>query len=185
MNEMNQFNYLNQFNQIHHIFQIQSFKPIQPINNNENQEYNQNEITKQKEPTLIEIFDDSDFEYIQCQKQIKLTSRELFETSKYFKSTKDFINLEFATKKCKGNMEKFKTNPITLTEQNKKYFPNVTTLNIFSQRGNQIDWNNYSKIIIWYELRIPDVRKFTLHYCHHVEYKRIIFTKQDVRNYLG
>ena len=55
-----------------------------------------------------------------------------YHISKWFTSIEDFINLELAVKKCKGNVSKFTYNPVPLTLKTRHIFPSLKTLHIYS-----------------------------------------------------
>ena len=56
----------------------------------------------------------------------------VFIASRHFESIQDFINLEMAVKRFRGNLEKFHYNPISLTEELLPFFPNVQTLHLYN-----------------------------------------------------
>ena len=60
-----------------------------------------------------------------------LDSNCLFLASMWLSSITDFKNLEYATKRAQYNSEKFTTNPIAMTPQIRKVFPNVNTLSLY------------------------------------------------------
>ena len=62
----------------------------------------------------------------------KLGPYQLMVASQYFNSIDDFKHLELATKKAKGNMEKFHFNPISLTKDTIDYFAQLETLHVYS-----------------------------------------------------
>ncbi|ELP89632.1 hypothetical protein EIN_201570 [Entamoeba invadens IP1] len=61
-----------------------------------------------------------------------LTSRDIFQISKYFKNTSDFFNIEMVCKKCRENNTNFISNPIPLTPQNLKIFAYIKTFNVYT-----------------------------------------------------
>ena len=77
---------------------------------------------------------------------------QLMITSKYFDSINDFKNLELATKKAKGNMEKFHYNPIPLDRETRKYFTSLETLNIYRKGDEEFRDEHFYKRIIHYRI---------------------------------
>ncbi|ELP89651.1 hypothetical protein EIN_349310, partial [Entamoeba invadens IP1] len=59
--------------------------------------------------------------------------------SKYFKTIKDFINLEFVCKKFSNNMKKFHFNPIPLNCKTLEYFSNIETLHLWQKEDENFD----------------------------------------------
>ena len=99
----------------------------------------------------------------------KLGSYQLMITSKYFDNINDFKNLEYATKKAKGNMEKFHFNPLSLTKETRKYFTSLETLHIY-KRGDE-------------EFRDEKFYKRILHY--DIDYEEYLRKKQEDDEYLN
>ena len=89
----------------------------------------------------------------------KLGSYQLMITSKYFDDINDFKNLEYATKKAKGNMEKFHFNPIPLTRETRKYFTHLETLHVYNEGDEEFRNEHFYKRIIHYEIDYEDCLK--------------------------
>ena len=58
----------------------------------------------------------------------KNASKILNIVSKYFESFQDYFHLEMSTKKCKGNCERFRYNPISLSSSTIQFFPNIVSV---------------------------------------------------------
>ena len=63
----------------------------------------------------------------------KLTKQCIFLASFYFDSIEDYINVEKCSKKFRGNMERFSINPISVTHQTIKFFPNIQSLCFYDE----------------------------------------------------
>ncbi len=65
---------------------------------------------------------------------VQLDEHSAMIVSKYFKTKEDFKNLELACKKFGDNIEKFRYNPIPLTDKKTRgLFPNLETQYIYSE----------------------------------------------------
>ena len=73
-------------------------------------------------------------------------------TSKYFESIMDFKHLELATPKAKGNMEKFRYNPISLNKQTRHYFNHIETLHVYRRGDEEFRDEQFYKRIIHYDV---------------------------------
>lgn len=74
----------------------------------------------------------------------------LMIVSKYFKTIDDFKNLELATPKAYGNMEKFRFNPISLTKDTIKFFTHLETLHVYNKDDDHFTNRHFWKRVIWY-----------------------------------
>ena len=86
----------------------------------------------------------------------KLGVYQLMIASKFFEDINDFKNLEYATKKARGNMEKFHFNPIPLTKETRKYFTNLETLHVYNKGDEEFRDEKFYKRIIYYEIEYDD-----------------------------
>ena len=91
----------------------------------------------------------------------KLGPYHMMIASKYFESIDDFKNLEFATPKAYKNADKWHMNPIPIKPEQLRYFPNLETLHLYTQREIDI-WKSYygdtkklKKIEVWKQY--PDI----------------------------
>ena len=80
----------------------------------------------------------------------------IFIASRFFNTLQDFINLEMAVKRFRGNLDKFFHNPISLTEETMKFFPNVKTLHVYKKsdrllKGGRIQWYFIWHEVDWYQ----------------------------------
>ena len=77
----------------------------------------------------------------QCYNTMKrrLGVYQLMIASKYFETIDDFINLELATPKARGNMEKFHFNPIALDSWSRQFFTSLETLHLYSEDDETFD----------------------------------------------
>ena len=78
----------------------------------------------------------------------KLNLQCIHQASKYFKSLDDFINIEKAHKKFRGNMELFKYNPISLDAKTKKFFPNIETYHLYEKGDRKIKTKKLKEYVI-------------------------------------
>ena len=91
----------------------------------------------------------------------KLGSYQLMIASKYFESITDFKNLEYATKKARGNMEKFHFNPIALTEETIHFFAQLETLHVYNEGDKEFRERKFYRRIIHYALDYSDYMRRT------------------------
>ena len=82
----------------------------------------------------------------------KLGPYHLMVVSQYFEDINDFKNLEYATKKARGNMEKFHFNPIPLTKESIKYFSQLETLHVYKKSDEEFRDEKFYKRIIHYSV---------------------------------
>ena len=82
----------------------------------------------------------------------KLGPYQLMVASQYFESIDDFKNLEYATKKARGNMEKFHFNPIPLNKKTIKYFTQLETLHVYNKGDEEFRNRKFYKRIIHYRV---------------------------------
>ena len=101
-------------------------------------------------------------------------------TSKYFNSIEDFIHLEMATKRFRGNMEKFHYNPIALTSKTFSFFPNIETYHVYDIDDEISNSNKIEKYVIWYKLNYHQslVEKMKGNEC-----KNVCYTEDDKKKY--
>ena len=92
----------------------------------------------------------------------KLGPYQLMIASQYFRDINDFINLEFATKKARGTMEKFHFNPISLTKETIDYFSQLETLHVYNRGDEEFRERKFYKRIIHYELDYSKYLKRTV-----------------------
>ena len=97
----------------------------------------------------------------------KLGPYQLMVASQYFELIDDFKNLEYATKKARGNMEKFHFNPIPLNEESIKYFIHLETLHVYNQGDEEFRDKHFYKRIIHYPMK-------------YIEYLRKEKAKEDI-----
>ena len=149
-----------QFQQIN-TFHYHSITEIQQVN-----QYNEN--------TQIQFHQQSN----------TLTGNELHIVSKYFESFQDYFHLEMSTKKCKGNCERFRFNPLSITSETIYFFPNIKFLHLYFPSDKIITDKNIKKIINWNRIGYYESEKLTTEMEHlsiGIECKRIVYTKQDKR----
>ena len=76
--------------------------------------------------------------------------------SQYFETINDFINIEIATPKAKGNMAKFHFNPIPLDEWSRTLFTSLQTLHLYDEKDERFEEENLYKSIIHYEVEYSE-----------------------------
>ena len=130
------------------------------------------------------------------QNQNKLNSNHLHLVSRYFETLEDFISLEFALKKCRGNLERFTFNPISIDEDTIRFFPNLTELHLYRENDEIIQFNSLQsldeneensnkenkqieKIVVWCGIGYVQSLKMAKLVENEIEYKRLIYTKED------
>ena len=101
----------------------------------------------------------------------------IFIASRYFESIEDFINLEFVCKRLRGNMEKFHYNPINLTINNAKYFPNIETQFIYENNYEFITGAKIQQYCSFVPISYEDSLKMNEE--RKIEFKKIYFTTKD------
>ncbi|ELP94705.1 hypothetical protein EIN_109170 [Entamoeba invadens IP1] len=125
----------------------------------------------------------------------RLSSYHIMIVSKYFKTIKDFINLELVCKKYGGNMEKFHFNPIPLNRKTIRYFPNIETLCLWNKKddtfGNKFMINTeenkhcenktglkieFFRIIVWFNVDFETVNR---NKNRNIEFKNVTYTQND------
>ena len=94
---------------------------------------------------------------------------QLHQIAKYFPTIQDFINLEIATNNT-SIMTSFSYNPISLSEQTIKYFPNIKTLHYYSAEDVHFPEEQYEKIVHHYMVNFEEF--FTSNLQLH-EYKQV------------
>ncbi|GAB1220983.1 hypothetical protein ENUP19_0061G0146 [Entamoeba nuttalli] len=106
---------------------------------------------------------------------------EIMIVSMYFNDINDFINLELAVKRFKGNMERFHFNPISLTTKTLKYFPSLETLHLYNRNDKELHNKQIIKYIIWYKVSYTYYMKHKSNTLR--EFKNITFNEDDVTNF--
>ena len=76
----------------------------------------------------------------------------IFIASRFFDNLQDYINLEMGVKRFRGNLDKFFYNPILLTEETMKFFPNVKTLHVYNESDPLLEGGRIQWYCIWYEV---------------------------------
>ncbi|ELP95331.1 hypothetical protein EIN_217960 [Entamoeba invadens IP1] len=108
--------------------------------------------------------------------------------SKYFNSFEDFVKVEMLNKKYFKNTEKFHSNPISLTNKNLKYFPNVETLNLYNETdddfGYEVLTSNttypqnikklFFKVNVWYEVSYKKYTESSEVFLDKVSFKNLV-----------
>ena len=82
----------------------------------------------------------------------KLGIYDVTIAAQYLESFQDFQNLEMATKKAHGIMDKYHYNPIPLTKEIRPYFGHVETLHIYNKGDEEFKDEEFYKRIIHYEV---------------------------------
>ena len=77
----------------------------------------------------------------------KLGIYDITIAAQYMESFQDFQNLEMATKKAYGIMDKYHYNPIVLTKEIRPYFGHVETLHIYNKGDEEFKDEEFYKII--------------------------------------
>ena len=86
-------------------------------------------------------------------KTCKIDHYSIMVASKYFNDIEDFINLELASSRFEGNMDRFRFNPIPLTQTTKHFFPSLETLHLYNQDDERFDEDKrIFRRIHWYLL---------------------------------
>ena len=89
----------------------------------------------------------------------KLNKNHLHIVSRYFNSIDDFVHLEMGVKSCRGNLERFKYNPVSINDQTIKLFPNIKVMHIYREEDkilqltNMPEENIFNGDILW-ELKV-------------------------------
>ena len=86
----------------------------------------------------------------------QLEPYHLMIASKYFEEIDDFINLTFATKKARCNMERFHFNPISLDGWSRQFFTSLETLHLYDREDKKFEEEKFFKRIIWYDVEYND-----------------------------
>ena len=78
----------------------------------------------------------------------------LYITSKYFETINDYINFEMVSRRIKGNREKFKYNPIPLSQQSRSFFPNIQQHFLYNPNDYRIGFDKKitKTIFTWIEM---------------------------------
>ena len=110
-----------------HVYSIQSLQPQSYENEIEKELFTCDPNDYYTENKLYEISSFFSFEKRSVYRLYKLEKHCLKIASSYFDSIDDYISLEFVSKRTKGIMESFYSNPLPLTKQNIQFFPNIKT----------------------------------------------------------
>ncbi|ELP89523.1 hypothetical protein EIN_457820 [Entamoeba invadens IP1] len=129
----------------------------------------------------------------------QLSGYHIMIVSEYFKTIRDFINLELVCKKFGGNMGKYHFNPIQLNSKTIGYFTNIETLHLWNREdknfGNGIlvnteenqDCENKSvlkktffQIIVWFDVDFETVDK---NKSRNIEFKNVTYTQNNREKY--
>ena len=106
-----------------------------------------------------------------------LDSNCIHIASQYFESFFDFFNLEFVCKKFRGNLEQFKFNPISVSDETIKYFPNMESLHVYTMKDPYIHTKTFEKYIYWRRVTYSQSLEFQMN--PSIIFKKIFFTKED------
>ena len=102
----------------------------------------------------------------------------IFLASMHFESIDDFINLEIAVKRFRGNLEKFFYNPISLNEKIRKYFPNLRTQWLYSEEDKIFNDGQIKWYVYWYPMSYR--KSLELRKGKEREFKRLQLGKNDI-----
>ncbi|KAL7718721.1 Leucine rich repeat containing protein BspA family protein [Entamoeba marina] len=98
----------------------------------------------------------------------KLDSYSILISSKYFKTSQDYINLMCVCKKFKETTEKLRFNPISVTS--KKLFPKIQTQYLYNSCDKLL--KDVERFELWCDLDYEDYLNFKENeiLCHHINY---------------
>ena len=82
----------------------------------------------------------------------KIDYYSILIASKYFETIDDFINLEKAVKRFRGNIEKLHFNPISVDEKIVSFFPNIETLHLYRKEDKFLKKGRIQFYVIWYKV---------------------------------
>ena len=123
---------------------------------------------------------------LQIEKPGQCHNYAIFIASKYFKTIEDFINLEIAVKRFRGNMEKFHYNPIPMTKEIIHFFPNIETLIIYRKRDELLEGRRINKYCILYPITCNKRKEMIEEKGEgRIECEKLIYTKKDLCQYVN
>jgi hypothetical protein len=99
----------------------------------------------------------------------------------YFESIDDYKHLEMSCKRLQNNSEKFKYNPISISENEfDQVFPNIETQYIYSKEDKYIESEQIQRYVdlitrVSYQESLNKMKEMN----KDIEYKNINFTKED------
>ena len=114
----------------------------------------------------------------------KLNKNHLHIVSRYFNSIDDFVHLEMGVKSCRGNLERFKYNPVSINDQTIKLFPNIKVMHIYREEDKFIRRPQISKYVVWHKIGLYFSLKLRQNIGIKIDFKKIIFTKEDKKKAL-
>ena len=107
----------------------------------------------------------------------------IFIASRYLENVEDHINLVKVSKRMRGNMEKFHYNPISLDETCVDLFPNVETFHLYNGEEEYIKGGRIQRYVNWNPVSYYESEKMKdKNKGKEIEFKRIIWTKEDMDN---
>ena len=89
-------------------------------------------------------------------KKGQLGSYDIMVVSKYFETIEDFIHVELASTKARGNMEKFHFNPIPLDSWSRQFWTSLQTFHLYSENDEKFDDEEFYKRIIHCDVDYQD-----------------------------
>ena len=101
--------------------------------------------------------------------------------SKYFNTIDDFIHLELATPKAKGNMAKFHMNPILLDEWSRQFFTSLETLLIYNKEDDHFSGEQFYQRIYHYTIKWS--LKWMMNKQSNEIYKCVVLNNQQSQRY--
>ena len=107
----------------------------------------------------------------------------MFITTRWFETIEDHINLVLSTRRFKENMTKFHYNPISVTSQTVKFFPNVETLYSYKENDEYLEggriqrYVDLNRKVSYYEYE--EMKEKVINKGKEIEFKRIVWTKYD------
>ncbi len=144
---------------------------------------------------IIRSFQDNDFYYttrMLVEAGFKTKDRNtlctldnycLFIASRYFETLEDHINLTNVSKRCRGNMEKFHYNPISVNERTVKFFPNVETLHLYNKDDKYLEGWRIEKYVDWRHLSFIEMLEERKHN-KIIEFKEMVLERNDFYKFL-
>ena len=86
----------------------------------------------------------------------KLDNYCVFIASRYFNTIDDFINLDKAGRRFRGNLEKFHYNPISVDEKTITFFSHIKTLHLYDRSHPFITYEQIERYIVWFPLEYDE-----------------------------
>ena len=106
----------------------------------------------------------------------KLNKHAIMLVTNYFETFNDFVNLEKGCKKFRGICEKCKHNSISLNDKTIKFFPNLTSLHLYSPDDKKIETRKIQQFVYW-KIGYYDYQNIkTLPNC---VFKKVVYSKND------